>query len=188
MAKSGNGENANITNAQLKKVTEIASAVAVEAYRKEIEKERQENRDKRLYNTRLLMEKYRGMVKYAEDAVYEASQVDDDFKLQELVELMGTSKDSYSLTVESIQERVGKVRVILDHVTKMLDFYRHRCETSSKPEIMRKWDTVRYLYLEEEEKTVQDLAEMYFVDERTIYRYNRAAIQDLSALFFGWVD
>ncbi len=188
MAKSGNSDNANITNAQLKKITEIASLAAIEAYRKEIEKERQENRDKRLYNTRLLMEKYRGMVKYAEDAVYEASQVDDDLELQELVELMSTSKDSYSLTVESIQERVGKVRVILDHVTKMLDFYRHRCETSGKPEIIRKWDTVRYLYLEEEEKTVQDLAEMYFVDERTIYRYNRAAMQDLSALFFGWVD
>ena len=53
---------------------------------------------------------------------------------------------------------------------------------------MRKWETIRYLYLDENEKTVQDLAKMYYVDERTIYRYNRAALQDLSALFFGWVD
>ena len=53
---------------------------------------------------------------------------------------------------------------------------------------MRKWEVVRSLYLDEEIKTVQDLAEVYFVDERTIYRYNRSALQDLSALFFGWVD
>lgn len=188
MAKSENSESATITGAQLKKITETASLVAIEAYRKEVERERLENRDKRLYNTRLLMEKYRGMVKYAEDAVYEARQLDDDFELQALVEMMSTGKDSYSLSVESIQERVGKVRVILDHVTKMLDFYHHRCEMSGKQEIMRKWDTIRYLYLDEDEKTVQDLAEMYYVDERTVYRYNRAALQDLSALFFGWVD
>lgn len=188
MAKKDTTESATISAAQLKKITETASLVAIDAYRKKVERERQENRDKRLYNTRLLMEKYRGMVKYSEDAVYEASQLDDDFELQTLVEMMSTGRDSYSLSVESIQERVGKVRVILDHVTKMLDFYHHRCQSSGKPEIMRKWDTINYLYLIEDEKTVQELAEMYYVDERTVYRYNRAALQDLSALFFGWVD
>lgn len=183
-----NSTGMELTDGQLAKIAEAASRVAIEEYHREAEKTRQENKDKRLYNTRLLMEKYRGMVKYSEDAVYDATQVPDDLDLQTLLEIMGCGSDSYSLSVESIQERVGKVRVILDHVTKMLDYYRIRCESSGKQEIMRKWETISYLYLDENEITVQDLAKMYYVDERTVYRYNRAALQDLSALFFGWVD
>ena len=183
-----NSDGISLSSDQLKKITETASRVAIEEYHKEFDRSRQENRDKRLYNTRLLMEKYRGMVKYSESAVYDAAQLEDDLDLQTLLDIMGCSYDSHTLSVQSIQERVGKVRIILDHVTRMLDYYKFRCESSGKTEIVRKWEVVRSLYLDEEIKTVQDLAEVYFVDERTIYRYNRSALQDLSALFFGWVD
>jgi len=188
MATKDKSENISLTNAQLKKITEVASQAAIEAYRKEIEVVRQENRDKRLYNTRLLLEKYRGLVKYSEDAIFDAIQLDEDMELQTLIELMGAGKESVSLSVESIQERTGKVRVILNHVTKMLEYYRFRCESSGKPEVVRKWETVYYLYLADNEKTVQELAEAFYVDERTVYRYNRAALQDLSALLFGWIE
>ncbi len=183
-----NSDGISLSADQLKKITETASRVAIEEYHKEFDRSRQENRDKRLYNTRLLMEKYRGMVKYSESAVYDAAQLEDDLDLQTLLDIMGCSYDSHTLSVQSIQERVGKVRIILDHVTRMLDYYKFRCESSGKTEIVRKWEVVKALYLDEEIKTVQDLAEVYFVDERTIYRYNRSALQDLSALFFGWVD
>jgi len=183
-----NSDGISLSADQLKKITETASRVAIEEYHKEFDRSRQENRDKRLYNTRLLMEKYRGMVKYSESAVYDASQLEDDLDLQTLLDIMGCSYDSHTLSVQSIQERVGKVRIILDHVTRMLDYYKFRCESSGKTEIVRKWEVIRALYLDEEIKTVQDLAEVYYVDERTIYRYNRSALQDLSALFFGWVD
>lgn len=162
--------------------------LVIETYNKEIESQRKRSFDKRLYNTRLLMEKYRNMMKYVEDAVYDAKQLTKDFELQTLLETMTYGSDSYSFSVESIKERVGKTRIILDHVTKMLDYYRFRCESSNKQETMCKWETIRYLYLDKDEKSVQDLAKMYHVDERTVYRYNRAALQDLSALFFGWVD
>lgn len=183
-----NSDGISLSADQLKKIIETASRVAIEEYHKEFDRSRQENRDKRLYNTRLLMEKYRGMVKYSESAVYDAAQLEDDLDLQTLLDIMGCSYDSHTLSVQSIQERVGKVRIILDHVTRMLDYYKFRCESSGKTEIVRKWEVIKALYLDEEIKTVQDLAEVYFVDERTIYRYNRAALQDLSALFFGWVD
>lgn len=190
MSGKGKGETVNLSSAMLKKITETASAAACEAYRKEREKERQENHDKRLYNTRLLMEKYRGLVKYSEDAVYDSRQLDDeeDAQLHEILDLMSEGRDSYTLSVDSIRERVGRTRIILRHMDKMLDFYKYRCQMSGKAEIQRKWDTINYLYLVEEEKTVSELAEMFYVDERTVYRYNKSALQDLSALFFGCVE
>lgn len=187
MGKKPQGE-VKLTQAQLTKIIETASEVAIKQYRAEAEKEKQENRDKRLYNTRLLLEKYRGMAKYADDAVYDAQQIDDDMELQSLLELMSSKGDDGSLSVESIQSRAVRTKVILTHVRKMLDFYAYRCGASGKQEMLRKWDTVYNLYLAEEEKTVAELAETFFVDERTVYRYNKAAIQDLSALFFGSID
>lgn len=187
MAKE-QGEEIKLTPAQIRKITETASLVACEAYRKEAEKAKKENRDKRLYNTRLLLEKYRGLVKYSEDAVFEASQIDNDAELSELIEMMSSGREDYTLSVESIQERVARSALILQHVGKMLEYYEYRCKSSGKQEVLRKWDTIQYLYLDENEKTVQELAEMYYVDERTVYRYNKAALQDLSALFFGCID
>lgn len=173
---------------QLKIISETAAAAAIAEYRKEIERDREERRDKRLYNTRLLMEKYRGMVEYAEDAIYDAIQLDEDFQLQSLMELMDTKGDDGVLSVESIRARAVRTRIILTHVNKMLDFYRFRCQNSGKKEIERKWTVIQYLYVDEEEKTVTELAAQFGVDERTIYRYNKAALTDLCALFFGSID
>jgi len=186
MAKKN--KSVTLTKEQIGEITKIASQAAVEQYHREAERSRQERRDKRLYNTRLLMEKYRGMVVYSKDAVFEAGQVEDDYDLQSLLELMKEGDESYTLTVHSIKERVATVAVILHHVDKMLEFYKFRCERTGKQEIMRKYDTVKALYLDDEQKTVEDLADEFFVDVSTVYKYNRAALQDLSAMFFGYVD
>lgn len=190
MSGKAKGEDVNLSSAMLKKITETASAAACEAYRKEREKEHQENHDKRLYNTRLLMEKYRGLVKYSEDAVYDSRQLDDedDAQIHEILDLMSDGRDSYTLSVDSIRERVGRTRIILRHMDKMLEFYKYHCERSGKTDIQRKWDTINYLYLVEDEKTIPELADMFYVDERTVYRYNKSALQDLSALFFGCIE
>lgn len=185
--KQQGGENA-LTAAQIKQIAEAATKAAIEAYRQEAERESTENRDRRLYNTRLLMEKYRGLVKYSEAAIYDASQLDDDMELVTLMQLMGVQRTDKTLSIESIQARAARTRVVLDHINRMLDYYRYRCEKSGKPELIRKWQTVSYLYIDEDEKTVQEIADMLYVDERTVYRYNQTALQDLCALFFGVID
>lgn len=181
-------EAATLTREQIKAISERAAEIAIEKYKSEIVRYREECKDRRLYNTRLLMEKYRGLVVYCNDAIHSANQINDDDELNEIIAAMSIGKDSYTLSVDSIRERVGKTRVILDHINNMLDFYQSYCTFKNKPEIMRKWIVVRSLYLDEEKKTVQELAEMLYVDERTVYRYNKAALQDISALLFGCIE
>jgi len=188
MAKKNTENTVVLTKEQLKAITETASLVAIEKYRKEEERAAAEKRDKRLYNTRLLMEKYRGMVEYSKSAVYNASQVDDDYDFLSLMDLMKDGSDNYTLTVHSIQERAATVAIIIHHVDRMLEFYEARCKRSGKAEIMRKYEVIRRLYLDENEITVQDLADEMYVDISTVYKYNRAAMIDLSALFFGYID
>lgn len=188
MAKKNTENTIVLTKEQLKAITETASLVAIEKYRKEEERAAAEKRDKRLYNTRLLMEKYRGMVKYSESAVYDASQVEDNYDFISLMDMMRDGSDNYTLTVHSIQERAATVAIIIYHINRMLEFYECRCKRSGKGEIMRKYEVIKKLYLDEDEMTVQDIADEMFVDVSTVYKYNRAAMQDLSALFFGYID
>lgn len=173
-----------LTTAQLTKIIETASEVAIREYHKEAEKDRDEKRDRRLYNTRLLLERYRGMVVYSSDAVYDATQIDDD-DLLTLMELMQGGDGSHILTVRSIQEGAATAGIIVHHIKKMLDFYENHCKASGKAELIRRWETVRWLYIDKEEKTISELSELFCVDERTVYRYVKAATQDLSALLFG---
>lgn len=188
MAKKNAENTVVLTKEQLKAITETASLVAIEKYRKEEERAAAEKRDKRLYNTRLLMEKYRGMVKYSESAVYDASQIEDNYDFLSLMDLMKDGSDNYTLTVHSIQERAATVAIIIYHINRMLEFYEFRCKRSGKGEIMRKYEVIKKLYLDEDEMTVQDIADEMYVDVSTVYKYNRAAMQDLSALFFGYID
>ncbi len=55
-----NSDGISLSADQLKKITETASRVAIEEYHKEFDRSRQENRDKRLYNTRLFDGKVQG--------------------------------------------------------------------------------------------------------------------------------
>lgn len=181
-------DNATLSEEQIKAVAEIAAAAAIQEYKAEAEREKQERKDKRLYNTRLLLERYRGMIKYSEKAIYDAIQLDEDMELQTLLEMMGAKGDITTLSVESIQTRVAQTRVILSHVNKMLDFYQYRCTSSGKSEVLRKWQTIDHLFISDDEKTVEELAEEFNVDDRTVYRYIKSAIQDLSALFFGYIE
>lgn len=188
MAKKNTENTVVLSKEQLKAITEAASQVAIEKYRQEEERVAIERRDKRLYNTRLLMEKYRGMVEYSKSAVYDATQIEDNYDFLSLMDMMKDGRDNYTLTVHSIQERAGTVAIIIYHINRMLEYYEARCKRSGKAEIMRKYEVVKKLYLDENETTVQDIADEMFVDISTVYKYNRAAMQDLSALFFGYID
>ena len=101
---------------------------------------------------------------------------------------MQEANDDGLLTVESIQVRAARTRIILSHVNKMLEFYHHRCSLSGKTEIERKWLVIYHLYVSNDEKTIAELASEFCVDERTVYRYNRMALEELSALFFGSIE
>lgn len=153
-------------------ITETACA----CYQERLDKAVQENKDNRLHNTKLLLERYQELKAFSENAVYDAQQVAE---LQTITELMGMTGRSSALIVESLESSTAKTSTLISHIDKMLDFYR---EHNEEP---RRWSVVKGMYLDNPRKKAGELADMLFCDESTIYRLNRAAIKDLSTLFFG---
>ena len=164
---------------------EIASFV-VGQYREEEAKAVKTRYNRRRANTRLLLRNYRSLVDHCDSATYTTSQVDagDGYCLAEIIELINGSV-SERFDVESIRQSAVKTRIIIEHVDAMINLYKTYCDKSPKEEDRRRYRVIYWLYLDYEPKTAFELAGMEHVDERTIYRDVTAAVEQLTAFFFG---
>ena len=113
-------KNVILTPELLQEIVELASTTAVESYQKELDKakreakrEREEARKKNLYNTRILLENYRGFVEHSKKAVYDASQVTEDEDLDKLVEelMSGPEGRARVPVVRSIKESLSLIHI-----------------------------------------------------------------------------
>lgn len=185
MGSSKKGKTRTTLSAEQKaEVVELAVAAGIKAYRNEAGRHQKEIYDKQLRNTKLLMKNYRSLKEHAENAVFDASSADDD-DVNEILNLMSEWVKEEDTTVDSIKKSAAKTRLIMDHVDEMLRIYRAACERSKKPEDMRRYNVLYDYYIGEQESTVEELAERYGVELRTVYRDLRDATDRVTALIFG---
>lgn len=160
---------------------EAGAKAALERWEKEKEKAVAEKKDRRLHNTRILLQNYRRFREHAANAVFEVGQLDES--VFDILDLM--QRHESNMFVDSIKKSVARTVMLVDHIDTMLGLYRVYCENSSKPEDARRWRVIHGKYIAEHEKTVLDLAEQENVADRTIRRDIEEACEHLAALFFG---
>lgn len=165
-----------------KVAAEVGARSAIEKLKAEQERARTERRDKRLRNTKLLLQNYRCFKDCIENSIFDINQLEKENAL-EILDLMW--EGSGSLQVDSIKESVTRTAVIVEHVNAMLNIYSIYCERSKRVEDKRRYRIVRDLYFSEVPDTIEGLAKREGVDKRTIYKDIDAAIEKISALLFG---
>ena len=154
---------------------------AMEKLEKERRKDVEERVDRRLHNTRLLLRNYRLFKEHTENAVYQVEQLNESiYEILELMERKGSSDFS-----ASIKNSAARTAVLVRHIDVMLGLYRSYCENSGRPEDLRKWRVAKALYVDDQPVTVQELADIEFVAEKTIRRDIDSICETLSALLFG---
>lgn len=149
--------------------------------------------DRRLYNTKLLMEHYRLFKEHAAYSVYDLSQIDEEAinAIEIMDSMLQTAVCKGEISVESIKNSVMRTKIVIDHIDDMLLLFEESCIRSQKPEFERKWDVISTIYIKPmpEGKTRMDLyeelAEKHFVSDRQIRRDIDDAIVRLTALLFG---
>lgn len=99
---------------------------AVEEIRKEQQREKESRYDRRLGNTRLLLENYRMFKEHCSRAVFDASQLDEN--AIDILDLMW-GRDGSNF-VESIKKSAQRTQIILRHIDEMLDAYSYFTERS----------------------------------------------------------
>lgn len=175
---------------ELEAIVRLASETAVESYRKELERQHEQDgkarreRHHRVVNSaKMLLKNYRRFKKMTVSSVY-GKDTSTNETLVELLELMQGIYRSGELEVVSIKDRVARTELMIEHIDAMLEVYKKDCNRS--PEGQRRYRVIYWMYLSEDEsKTAEDIAEMENVVVRTVFRDIKTAYEELAVLFFG---
>lgn len=179
--KSANKSHTRLSEKAVAEITRLACEIAVEKYKEELQGTAQKIYDNRYNNTKVLIQKYRWLSDYANNAVYDLSKIDES-DAYEILELFG---DRSAKKLDSIKDRVYTVRMLMEHINTMLDVYKARCKASPKAEDNRKWRVLYGMYIDPNPVTASKVAEYEHIHERTVYKDIDDACEELSTLFFG---
>lgn len=182
--------NARQLTPELEAIVRLASETAVESYRKELERQQEQDgkarreRHHRVVNSaKMLLKNYRRFKKMTVSSVY-GKDTSTNETLVELLELMQGIYRSGELEVVSIKDRVARTELMIEHIDAMLEVYKKDCNRS--PEGQRRYRVIYWMYLSEDEsKTAEDIAEMENIVVRTVFRDIKTAYEELAVLFFG---
>jgi len=173
-----------ISKELLETITEHAAKVAVDTYNQQKDIEEKEKFDRRLSNTRLLLEHYRDFSDYGDKAIYRIyEKLDED--VMDIVEMMEGRRYDKDTRIESIEKGVMRTKIIMNHVNTMLKVYKQGCDKSPNPEDRRRYRVIEGLYLKKAPESVQEIAEKEQIAERTVYKDITTACRRLTALIFG---
>lgn len=182
-AKDGKGNMDKLPDHVVRQISEVAAGKAIERYTVEEQERKGRIKDKRLNNAKLLLRKYQLLKEYSHNAIYEASQIADE-NLIEIMDAMGMASSEVR-KIESIQRNVIVTTVIMEHVQAMLEAYETKCNASKKPEYRRRWRVINSMFLTDDIKTAQEIADMEHISVSMVYTDVDNACDELSSLFFG---
>ena len=154
---------------------------ALEEQRRSKIKDSKKFRDRRLRNTRKLLENYRRLKKHAETAVYSSMQEE----VEDIIQQMWDPYDRAEQQIFSIKSSATRTSIIMAHITAELEQYRKLCYSSPNAIDRDRADALFARYIDDNELTVEQIAEVLHVDKRTIFRYIDKALNDVSAFMFG---
>lgn len=145
--------------------------------------------DKRLRNTRLLLKNYRSFVEHCDNAKHLVENPikkeieKDNLKVQLFDDFYNLQDDAY--IVASILKSKEKTRIILDHINLCLDFFQAKAIKTNNQEMIRRYNVISDLYINETPMTYEEIAEIEHISQKTVNRDRKKAIEELSVLIFG---
>lgn len=163
----------------MKMAAEAGAKAAIDKYNQEKQERLKTRYDRRLRNTEILLRNYRTFVVHKNEAVYSSS------KAVEILDELDSYEFEDEMYVESIKKSRERTAIIVTHVDKMLNVFRFMCDSNPRPEESRKYKTIYALYIDEKQKTPEEICTEMSVNQRTLYRDRKAGIQFLSGLLFG---
>lgn len=165
-------KTSGLTKHQLEIVSKVASQEAAMFVERKEKRAKEEQRQRNLKNTELLLKNYTKLKAMAEEYKNEVDEYED------------TVLDLSTLSLETLEKYHFKTVKIIKHVDIMIKVYEWDCQ-KGLPEEKRRFEVLKSRFLAENKLTAKQLCERLNVDQKTIYRDTKAAIKDLSVLIFG---
>ena len=179
--------NTDAHEMQIDKFMQDFVIFVIEKLRDEEKKALKARHDKLVSTVKLLLNRYRFIVAFAENITSELSSFEDNSDLQAVLEDVYDGCESFlsGPSSENVRARAAKARTVSDHMCRMFECYRQSTERSGKTEEMRRYRVVKALFFDEMPLTVDEVAEREHIDLRTVYRDIDSAADRLAVFLFG---
>lgn len=146
-------------------------------------KERKAKEHKKVYqNTKKLLKNYSKFIEHYNIAEFTASTLVD----QDLLDTLGVKLDQSDIGdvyVKSMFQTKERTAVMLQHINRVLDFYKHTGIEEHDQNKQRRYKVIRKMYVER--MTTENIAKELNIDESTVFRDIGKAIDEISPLLFG---
>lgn len=188
-------ENNNIpmyvlTQEQIEQIAAIAGKEAVHVFRDEqIKSEKREAREKnKVLKTKKMLSSYRRIKATLSDEEEFSEEEKIDLRWKFIKDLMGNARDTVSKSERVIKDgekRRQEDLYCIYRIEKATEMYREECEKSGSEEAKRRYRELSMMYLEEKTYTVQEIAEIENISDKTVYKDLGIACGIVSVYLFG---
>lgn len=177
----------------IKSMIELAARVGAESALLTVEEkgkiDSKTRHNRKLKNTRLLLDKYRMFNEHIDNATYKVDQI-KSAEAVDWINEMYDPRNRADQVVESIKNSAIKTRIMVAHINKMIKIYEIYCNVDDLPKMKRRFQAFYGRYISEKRVRYEKVAEEWNVDVRTIQMDVNEAVNEFSALLFGvdWVS
>ena len=177
-----------LTQEEINRIAAIASKEAVKVYREEqkkAEKKRAKEEDKVL-RTKKLLSGYRRCKKKLQDEVKFTEEEEIELRWKFIEDLMGNTSISKSERIIEDEEKKRQEELYsIQRIENALRLYEEECNKTPNEERKRRYRILKAVYIDELEKSTQEIAELENVSEKTVYRDIGIACKIMSVYLLG---
>jgi len=169
--------------AYLTLVAEIAAKTAtekaIEIHKKLHFEDEQNARDKRLRNTKVLLKNYRDFKAYVNKVEKKVAKREGITEETDINDLLVYGED----IVKSIKLSTQRTIVMVQYIDQSLAAFKYICENDPYRDSLRQFEVLQMRYVEG--RTIEDIAEEFRINERSVYKAIDTACERLSVILFG---
>ena len=159
---------------ELERIAMLASAHGLKAFQEaqSKEKKRKAKEENKVKKAKKMLGSYRRIkAKLAGEKEYtEAEKVEFRWKfIEDLMDARNSVSKSERVIDEEERRRQEDLYCI-QRIEMAVDMYRKECEKSGKEEAIRRYEELWMMYMGDEQYTVQEIAEIKNVSEKTVYK------------------
>lgn len=151
---------------------EIIAEAVLKEHQKQENKIKMSSKDWRLRNTQILLKNYLILEKHCEGIVEDLEEYEDIIF------------DPEELNLKALMKYKAKTKKMLDYFNSTWGSYQSFCKNQGEA-ARRRCDVLYQLYISPKNLKKIDVAEKYNMDERTIRRDEKKAVEELSIFLFG---
>lgn len=162
-----------LTQEDLNRVATLASREAVAAYKSEQKKAETRWHNEKVSATKKKLASYRRVKTSLADTEEFTEDEKIEYRWKFVEDLMGSAHEIMAKsedTMLGIERKRKKDRFDIQSIDRAMGLYAAEAERSASEEFKRRYREVMARYIEEEEKTVAEIAEMEGITEKTVYK------------------